>query len=83
MCCFQLTFWVISIPLEGFHPIYVTAAIVGAVLLGAFATLVLGITRGEKRAMRIFRAIGKPIPGVGADRMDRSSCRPARRSAPW
>ena len=61
---------VISIPLEGFHPIYVTAAIVGAVLLAAFATLVLGITRGEQRAVRIFRAIGKPIPGVGADRME-------------
>ena len=61
---------VISIPLEGFHPIYVTAAIVSAVLLGAFATLVLGITRGEQRAVRTFRAIGKPIPGVGADRME-------------
>ena len=61
---------VISIPLEGFHPVYVTAAIVSAVLLAAFGTLVLGITRGEQRAVRIFRAIGKPIPGVGADRME-------------
>ena len=61
---------VISIPLKGFHPIYVTAAIVSAVLLAAFATLVFGITRGEKRAVRIFRAIGKPVPGVGADRME-------------
>ncbi len=62
---------VISIPLEGFHPIYLTAAIFSAVLLAAFATLVLGITRGEDRAVRIFRAIGKPIPGVGADRMEK------------
>ena len=61
---------VISIPLSGFRPIYATVAIVGAVLLGAIAALVIGITRGGKRAARIVRAIGDQIPGVGGDRLE-------------
>jgi uncharacterized protein (TIRG00374 family) len=61
---------VISIPFEGFHPIYATVAIVGAVALAAIGALVLGITRGGKRAARIVRAIGRPIPHVGGDRLE-------------
>jgi hypothetical protein len=45
-------------------------AIVGAVILGLIAALVLGITRGEKRAARIVRAIGQRIPGVGGERLE-------------
>jgi len=62
---------VISIPLSGFRPIYVTVAIVGAVLLAAMAALVVGLTRGGKRAGRILRAIGDRIPGVGGQRLER------------
>jgi uncharacterized protein (TIRG00374 family) len=61
---------VISIPLSGFQPIYATVAIVGAVLLGLIGLLILGITRGEKRAARIVHVIGERIPGVGADRLE-------------
>lgn len=61
---------VISIPLSGFHPVYATVAIVGAVLLALIGILILGITRGEKRAVRILRAIGQRIPGVGGDRLE-------------
>ena len=49
---------VISIPLAGFHPIYVTVAITGAVLLAAVAALAFGITRRSQRASRILRAAG-------------------------
>jgi uncharacterized protein (TIRG00374 family) len=62
---------VISIPLSGFHPVYATVAIVGAVLLAVVAALIFGITRGEKRAARILRAIGERIPGLGGDRLER------------
>jgi uncharacterized protein (TIRG00374 family) len=55
---------VISIPLAGFHPIYITVAIIGAVLLLAVAALALGITRGAERASRILRAVGDRIPGL-------------------
>ncbi len=61
---------VISIPLSGFQPIYGTVAVVGAVLLALIAALVLGITRGQKRAARIVQAIGQRIPGVGGDRLE-------------
>ena len=61
---------VISIPLSGFQPIYATVAIVGAVILALVGLLILGITRGQKRATEISRAIGQRIPGVGADRLE-------------
>jgi len=62
---------VISIPLSGFHPVYASVAIVGAVLLAVVAALIFGITRGEKRAARILRAVGERIPGLGGDRLER------------
>src|ERR1019366_5856126 len=62
---------VISIPLSGFRPVYATVAIVGAVLLAAMAALVVGLTRGGKRAGRILRAIGDKIPGVGGERLEK------------
>jgi uncharacterized protein (TIRG00374 family) len=53
---------VISIPLRGFNPLYVTAAIVGVVVIGAFSGLVLLLTRGEDRAALIFRAVARRLP---------------------
>ena len=61
---------VISIPLAGFHPIYVTVAIIGAVLLLAIAALFVGITRGATRASRILHAVGDRIPGLTGDRLE-------------
>jgi uncharacterized protein (TIRG00374 family) len=62
---------VISIPLSGFRPVYATVAIIGAVLLAAMAALVVGLTRGGKRAARILRGIGNKIPGVGGERLEK------------
>jgi uncharacterized protein (TIRG00374 family) len=62
---------VISIPLAGFHPIYLTVAILGAVVLAVMAVLVFAVTRGPGRATRIVHAIGSKIPGVGGDRLER------------
>jgi uncharacterized protein (TIRG00374 family) len=53
---------VISIPLRGFNPIYLTAAIVGVIVIGAFSGLVLLLTRGEDRAAQIFRAVARKLP---------------------
>src|SRR6266568_749571 len=63
---------VISIPLAGFHPIYVTVAVTGAVVLLAIATLAFGITRRSKRASRILRAVGDQIPGLTGDRLEQA-----------
>ena len=60
---------VISIPLAGFHPIYVTVAIIGAIIMLAVGLLVLGVTRGTERASRVMRAIGRRFPKVG-DRLE-------------
>jgi uncharacterized protein (TIRG00374 family) len=61
---------VISIPLAGFHPIYVTVAIIGAVLLFAIAALTFGITRGVGRASRILHIVGDRIPHLTGDRLE-------------
>jgi len=61
---------VVSIPLAGFHPIYVTVAIIGAVFLFAIAALAFGIVRGTERASRILRAAGDRIPGLTGERLE-------------
>jgi uncharacterized protein (TIRG00374 family) len=61
---------VISIPLAGFHPIYVSVAIIGAVLLLSIGALAFGITRQSKRASRILRMVGDRIPGLTGDRLE-------------
>ena len=60
---------VISIPLAGFHPIYITVAAVTVVALGGFSGLILAFTLGKHSAARIVRAVGNVIPGVGGDRL--------------
>jgi uncharacterized protein (TIRG00374 family) len=63
---------VISIPLAGFHPIYGTVAITGAVILAAVAALAFGFLRGARRASRILHAIGDRIPGLSGDRLEQT-----------
>jgi uncharacterized protein (TIRG00374 family) len=56
-----------SIPIRGFNPAYVTAAIVGVILLGAFAGLILQLMRGRDRAERVIRAVARKMPFVKED----------------
>jgi uncharacterized protein (TIRG00374 family) len=63
---------VISIPLAGFHPIYVTVAIIGVVVIAAVAALAFGFIRGASRASRILHAIGDRIPGLSGDRLEQA-----------
>jgi len=63
---------VISIPLAGFHPIYVTVAIIGAVIIAAVAALAFGFIRGASRASRILHMIGDRIPGLSGDRLEQA-----------
>ena len=57
----------VSIPLNGFDPIYVTAAIVGLVLLGSFAGLIILLMRGRNQAERVVRAVARHVPFVKED----------------
>src|ERR1700744_3382499 len=61
---------VVSIPLAGFHPIYVTVAIVGAIVLVLVALFILGVYRGTDRTARIMAAIGRRLPRGWGDRME-------------
>jgi uncharacterized protein (TIRG00374 family) len=61
---------VISIPIAGFHTIYVIVALVGMIALLATAALVYLLTRGEESAAHVVRAIGNKIPRVGGDRLE-------------
>jgi hypothetical protein len=55
---------VVSIPLNGFNPIYLTAAIVGVLAIGGFALLVLSLTRGEERSARVLSKAAAHVPLV-------------------
>jgi uncharacterized protein (TIRG00374 family) len=55
---------IVSIPLSGFNPIYATAAIVGAVVLAAFAGVVFLVTKGEDRAAGALRALVGRLPMI-------------------
>ena len=61
----------VSIPVSGFNALYGTAAIVGALLLGAFAGLVLLLTRGEDRAASILHALACKVPFLDENVVER------------
>lgn len=60
----------VSIPTRGFNPVYLTAAIIGAVLLAFFGALILLLTHGEDRAASILRAIACKVPLVDDDKVE-------------
>jgi uncharacterized protein (TIRG00374 family) len=61
----------ISIPLAGLHPIYVVTALVGLLAILGATFLGYAFTRGGARAVRVVRAVGRRLPRVGADRLER------------
>ena len=66
----NVIFWialVISIPLNGFNPLYGFAALAGVFLLLAFFGTILLITRGQRRADSWIRAIARRVPSVKPD----------------
>jgi putative heme transporter len=66
----NLIFWVvlvISIPLNGFDPLYGFAALAGVFLLMAFFGTIFLITRGQRRADAWIRAIARRVPSVKPD----------------
>lgn len=61
---------VVSIPLTGFEPIYATAAVLGAILLGGFAVVVALLTKGEDRAAGVMRRLVGRLPLLSAGAAD-------------
>ncbi|HEV7535876.1 MAG TPA: lysylphosphatidylglycerol synthase domain-containing protein, partial [Acidimicrobiia bacterium] len=70
---------VVSIPTRGFNPLYATAALIGAVLIGAVATAVVLLTRGEDRAARLLYAVSARVPLLNAGLVEQAVHRVAVR----
>jgi uncharacterized protein (TIRG00374 family) len=51
----------------GYNPLYLTAALVGVVLIGGFSALVVLLMRGEQGAARLMRAVARRIPFLDED----------------
>ncbi|HET9691417.1 MAG TPA: YbhN family protein [Acidimicrobiales bacterium] len=65
----NVIFWlalVVSIPVWGFSPLYLTAALVGLVLLAVLATLVVLLTRGEAWLAGLLDRAARRVPFVDA-----------------
>ena len=66
----NLLLWVgllITIPTRGFDPLYTTAAVIGALILGGFFVLVLALTRGRRQALEVARRIACKVPFLDED----------------
>ena len=61
----------ISIPLAGVHRIYIIVALVGILAILAVGAVVYLFTRGEESAARLVRAIGRRLPRVKEDNLER------------
>jgi hypothetical protein len=61
---------VISIPIAGFHTIYIVVALLGMIALAFFAILIYLLTRGEEPATRLVRRVGVALPRVNPDHLE-------------
>jgi len=69
----------VSIPRRGFNPLYGTAAVVGALLIGSFALAVALLTRGEERMAGVVCRLADRIPMVNGEGVGRVLHRVAER----
>ncbi len=60
---------VASIPLHGYNPLYGTAGVLGALLIAAFATVVVLLMRGEEGSVKVLRATAARLPLLDPDRV--------------
>lgn len=57
---------VVSIPLRGFDTLYVSAALIGVLLLAAFGVLVALLTKGEEWAAEVMSSVACHLPFLNA-----------------
>ena len=66
----NVIFWLallISIPLQGYNPLYGFAALLGVLLLAIFAGVIFFLTRGEKHAAIFLKKVADRLPFVRAE----------------
>lgn len=71
----------ISIPLDGFQPLYWAAALVGILLGLALAVLIFTLTKGEERARRVLDHLERRLPFLQPGQLTRILSNLARRLA--
>jgi len=67
-------FWVvlvISLFLNGYNPLYLTAAGVGVLLMGAFAAIVILLLEGRERAVEVVHRLADKVPFLDGNRTDK------------
>ncbi len=69
----------ISIPVRGFNPLYVTAAVIGVFLIGVFFGIVISLRGGREQTLRVVRAIARRVHFLDEDRAARVVDRLAER----
>jgi putative heme transporter len=66
----NIIFWLsllISIPLQGYNPLYGFAALLGVILLSIFAAVVFLLTRGEKQTGLLVKKVADRVPFIRAE----------------
>ena len=66
----NVIFWLallISIPLQGYNPLYGFAALLGVLLLAIFAAVIFFLTRGERHAAVFLKKVAERLPFVRAE----------------
>lgn len=58
----------VSIPLSGVNPVYVTTALLGVIVLGVFFGVIVALFRGADRAERIIRRAAEKFSFLDAER---------------
>ena len=61
----------VSIPLYGFQPAYLSVALIGVLLMAFLAGLVVLFTKGDERAARLVRTIGAKLPFLEPETLPR------------
>ncbi|HUB71040.1 MAG TPA: YbhN family protein [Acidimicrobiales bacterium] len=60
-----------SLPVYGFHPVYLIAAVLGLILMLAILALVVLFTKGDARATAVLRTVGMKLPFLQPDTLPR------------
>jgi hypothetical protein len=68
----NVLFWlalIVSLFTNGFHPLYTYAAAAGTLLMGFFATLIVALTKGQRRSIETVRQWADRLPFLNGDRL--------------
>jgi len=70
----NVIFWLAllaTVPFYGFHPAYLSASVVGLLLMAALAGLVVLFTKGDQRARAVLTTLGAKLPVLKPDTLPR------------